>query len=32
MINPKSDQGELTTPESQALIFGLIFYVHLALI
>ena len=25
-------QGKLTTPESQALIFGLIFYVHLALV
>ena len=32
LIYPKNSQGELTTPESQALIFGLIFYVHLALI
>ena len=32
LIDPKSDRGELTTPESQALTFGLIFYVHLALI
>ena len=32
LIYPKNSQGELTSPESQALIFGLIFYVHLALI
>ena len=32
LIYPKNGQRELTTPESQALIFGLIFYVYLAFI